>query len=474
MKRILSLFAVLLFFPGLKSFAGSDLGGEISYQYLSANSYQVKFTRYLDCQVALVPSTINLNIKSPGCFKGQGRSITLNQVSRKTGKPYGAASPAFCNGAVNPLFEIVTYSGTLNFSATETLCRDWALSVSTTDRTEAENITASPNNVNFYTEAYLKLNPNLTNNSPVFDTLNSQLMYVNYYTDYKLSIAAKDPDGDSLAYSLVAPLTAANSPVAYAPSFIPGAGPFGNYIVNPKPKPPYNNPFAPQLAIMPANFPANFSANNPMPSIQVDWNGAPTIPLPNAPFQPMIWEVNPYIIINRASGEIKFNPIYYSTQKLPGKNKFLVSILVEEFRKINGITTKIGSVRRETLFQVFEYNSNLDPVIAPVSPNQPAQLRFSTATGTNGLVSGISELRAFPNPFKDELTFNLNLQTKAESIIIYNLLGQQVDEIPLKTLGLGEQKVQWQNAGKHAAGTYVAKLISLEKTIQTLKFTKIQ
>jgi hypothetical protein len=81
---------------------------------------------------------------------------------------------------------------------------------------------------------------------------------------------------------------------------------------------------------------------------------------------------------------------------------------------------------------------------------------------------------AFPNPFSEELIFTLNQTGKAESILIYNLLGQQIDKIQLKTLGLGEQKVQWQNAGKHAAGTYVARLISADKSVQALKFTKLQ
>jgi hypothetical protein len=105
---------------------------------------------------------------------------------------------------------------------------------------------------------------------------------------------------------------------------------------------------------------------------------------------------------------------------------------------------------------------------------------FAVRVSNTGNVTSISEafgnasFSAFPNPFSEELHFNLNLNSKAQSIIIYNLLGQKVDEIQLKTLGVGAQKVPWQNAGKYAAGTYVARLVAADKSVQTLKFTKIK
>ncbi|MBK0403989.1 T9SS type A sorting domain-containing protein [Adhaeribacter sp. BT258] len=85
-----------------------------------------------------------------------------------------------------------------------------------------------------------------------------------------------------------------------------------------------------------------------------------------------------------------------------------------------------------------------------------------------------SSLTAFPNPFSNEITFRLNEPTKAETITIYNLLGQQIEEIAIPKNTSAGHSITWQSADKHAAGTYVAKLISEDKTIQTLKFTKLQ
>ncbi|MFC5271860.1 T9SS type A sorting domain-containing protein [Adhaeribacter terreus] len=81
---------------------------------------------------------------------------------------------------------------------------------------------------------------------------------------------------------------------------------------------------------------------------------------------------------------------------------------------------------------------------------------------------------AYPNPYSQHLDFRFNNTNKAENLVIYNLLGEMVDAISLMNAAPGEQKVPWQNADKFATGTYVAKLISANKTIQTLKFTKLQ
>ncbi|HSI90131.1 MAG TPA: T9SS type A sorting domain-containing protein [Adhaeribacter sp.] len=81
---------------------------------------------------------------------------------------------------------------------------------------------------------------------------------------------------------------------------------------------------------------------------------------------------------------------------------------------------------------------------------------------------------AYPNPFTDNLTFRFEQSAQAKSLIIYNLLGQQIDQISVNQLSAGSQEISWQNAGKYPAGTYVAKLISGNDKVQTLKFTKVQ
>jgi hypothetical protein len=95
-------------------------------------------------------------------------------------------------------------------------------------------------------------------------------------------------------------------------------------------------------------------------------------------------------------------------------------------------------------------------------------------TGTNESLAANTSFMAYPNPFSSQVSFKFNLTTKAEKIVICNVLGQQVDQITIQKTATGEQHVRWENAGKHAAGIYVAKLLGAGKTMQTLKFTKLQ
>src|SRR5690606_22537867 len=95
-------------------------------------------------------------------------------------------------------------------------------------------------------------------------------------------------------------------------------------------------------------------------------------------------------------------------------------------------------------------------------------------TGTKAERKFHANFTAFPNPFTEQVNFKFNQQSKAETILIYNILGQQLDAIAIPQHASGEQHIQWQNANKHAAGIYIAKLVSKDKSIQTLKFTKVQ
>jgi hypothetical protein len=138
-------------------------------------------------------------------------------------------------------------------------------------------------------------------------------------------------------------------------------------------------------------------------------------------------------------------------------------------------TPSASHVRDQPYFIHVTVKDNACPVRGSVI--QTFAVRVSATGGVTGqkeLMAAASTFSAFPNPFTDDLHFKLNLKTKAESIKIYNVLGQQIDQINLTNVLTGEQNLAWKNAGKYAAGTYVAKLVSGNNTVQTLKFTKLQ
>ncbi|MBK0403986.1 T9SS type A sorting domain-containing protein [Adhaeribacter sp. BT258] len=558
MKKLIPLLAFFFLGTSLVSVASHDLGGEIAYLQTGTDSYQVTYKHYRDCTGAPIPATMDLELKAPGC--NSGRTVVLYQDSRKLVNPYGPATTVNCASfAAFSVYEVVTYSGKVTFSSAEFSCSDWRLSVTNASRTPARNA-LNPTVTVLYTEAELKLQAGLVNSSPEFDSINAPVLFVNKYQDHQLSMSARDLDGDSLVYTLVTPLEGHNTMITYDTI---GHSGLGGFMINYNPLPPFNNlppgnPGSnPQVAIFAGGI-TNYSATYPMDSYHVTWT----------PGQQVVFAA-PYFYLEAADGALKFNTSVYYDSAAYWENRYLVSVKVEEFRKINNVIVKVGSVRRETLIQVMDGGANQNPqVTARMANNQPIasgteiQLRPGTplnlqiaasdgnaadavsitsnvsailtgatltnttgnaSTGTiswtptaadvrdqpyyfqvqlrdnanplrgvhtetfavrvshTGGVTGTTDalifnanFTAYPNPFTDKISFKFNQQAKAESIMIFNLLGQQVDQITISKTASGTQEIKWETSGKHAAGLYVAKLISEGKTLQTLKFTKVQ
>ncbi len=401
MKRILPLLAILVT-SAFYTFASHNIGGEISYVQAGPNTYQVNFTLYRDCSGANTSATHSINVIAPGC--NTGRNIIVNKVSQRPGRPFGPGTPIQCSPTSSlPNFEIINYTGLLTFSAAEVACQDWVLSWSECCWGNMENV-ANASGLSVYTETKLKLTPGLVNSSPAFDTLSPPVMYVNAGSYYNLNVAALDPDGDSLVYSLVSPLSAANTPVTYSPNTNFSSG-WAGLITNPIPKPPFSNPTNPQFAQLQGPVSSYYSATFPMDSYSANWQGPPTIPYPGSPGV-YIWAAYPFFQLNAVTGDLKFHPVVFhpGTNSSAGRNRYLVSIIVEEYRKINGVVTKLGSARRETMIQVIT-TSNHNPAFGtaiannvPIAngteiqlrPGTPLVLQFSATEPTNSTLSASS------------------------------------------------------------------------------------
>src|SRR5690606_34081915 len=68
-----------------------------------------------------------------------------------------------------------------------------------------------------------------------------------------------------------------------------------------------------------------------------------------------------------------------------GLNKYVVVVKIDEYRKINGQATKIGSIRREMFITIMDCGPNTNPVVAspvangqPITPNDIIHLRPGT------------------------------------------------------------------------------------------------
>lgn len=75
----------------------------------------------------------------------------------------------------------------------------------------------------------------------------------------------------------------------------------------------------------------------------------------------------------------------------------------------------------------------------------------------------------FPNPFNPEVSFSVALPVKSEmSIVVYNILGEIVDEVFSGALGAGETKFSW-DAGAYASGVYLIQARAGQSQTRTRK-----
>ncbi len=519
-----------------KATASHFQGSEISYICLAPGLYTVNLRIYRDCTGSGVFAP-QLNIKSVGCNAGRNIPFAMTAGGTRQGDPYCAAIPKACSAPGRPNFEEVNYYCTVTFSAAEQSCPEWLFSWSECCRPEYANLQQAAGSY-LYTEAMVRLDASINNNSPQFGRM--QVPVINFNQPIQVSSYALETDGDSLVYRLENPLDAYNTPVTH--------NSYPAIVV-------YNSDSTKNITL-PAG---NYSNTLPLLSYAIDWS------------QPMPVPAIPHFAFNSRNGSLQFTPLKYvpNSPILAGENRYAIVVQVDEYRKINGASVKIGSVRRDMFFHIFDNGTNQNPKVTatvangqPIAetdlinlgPGTPLSFQFASsdansadvltlesnvstvlpgATFTSGSgnqpagtiswtpsashvrdqpyyfhvtvtdnacplkgvqvhtfgvkvsatggVTGVKDhhesspvFSAYPNPFTDEIYFKFSLKTKAESIVIFNLLGRQVDQISLSNAGLGNQTIPWKNAGKFAAGIYVAKIKSADNSVETLKFTKLQ
>lgn len=359
--------------------AGHVQGAELTYVCLSPNVYEVKLKLFRDCSGAPMPAVAYLNVHSPVC--GSPRTVTMNPVPGAgfIGDYYCPQVQVGCPSVNHPNFEMATYSATVAFSAADQACPDWILSWEECCRTRVANTVNSTTSL-MYTEAYLNLGAGINNTSPKFG--DRVIPFVNKNMPVTLGAYAIDPEGDSLVYSLKAPLGSLNTPLQY-----------GFYFPE-----TYYNADSSKQAVVPGG---TFSETFPLQSYDIDWS------------QPGPVTAVPSFILDRNTGSLSFTPFYYVPNSLAaqGKNKYVVVVQVDEYRRINGVAVKVGSIRREKVIVIVDCGPNMNPrVSGPVvngtplkpdsiidlKPGMPLFLNFSTAdsnaTDVLALSSNVAEV----------------------------------------------------------------------------------
>ncbi|MFN8317541.1 MAG: hypothetical protein U0T32_13920, partial [Chitinophagales bacterium] len=87
---------ILLFLSVQFAWASHFMGGEITYEYLSGNDYKVRLKIIRDCSGITLPSTVSMEVSSPGIAAA---SFNLNRVSQTDVTPLCPGQQSRCTSA---------------------------------------------------------------------------------------------------------------------------------------------------------------------------------------------------------------------------------------------------------------------------------------------------------------------------------------------------------------------------------------
>lgn len=203
---------VIIFFIQLsgEAYASHAQGGDLTYTCLGGNQYRLRLSFYRDCAGTNAPGSVNINIASASC--NQNFNTTLYPIPG-TGQDVTPICPQLtteCSGGNYPGVEEWIYEGNITLPQA---CTDWVFSFSLCCRNAAINTINNPGGQNIYIETTLNNVVAPCNNSPSFS--NRPVPFVCAGQSYCFNHGALDPDGDSLAYALVDPLSGAGAPVMF-------------------------------------------------------------------------------------------------------------------------------------------------------------------------------------------------------------------------------------------------------------------
>ncbi|MDB5268678.1 MAG: gliding motility-associated C-terminal protein [Hymenobacter sp.] len=371
------LFILLLLgglLGGLPSARASHLlGCDMTYTSLGNNQYRVKFRLYRDCS-GIQASAFTLACRNGGCNATATVSAPLVQQGPTiAATPLGPNTPGTCASpsALYPLYDFTNYEATVTLPPGQ-----WTLSTAQGSRPDIGNL-AIAGSTDLYAEAYLdNRGTNVFNTSPQFDPQDIPIQYSCVNQRNSLGFSSVEPDGDSLAYALVAPLAACGTNVTYAP---------------------YNNQPSPVLI-----------TTNPVclysPVASGSSTFTPTLPLPVAMDTtgscPQLTG-RPRFKLNQTARTITFMPNAYSPATVAGdgRNKYQVVVEVTEYRRINGVRRVVGRVRREAVIIVIDCGANTvpRPVVAVARTVNSGTSTFNSVDSTQIDVASCSFSRVTLN-----------------------------------------------------------------------------
>lgn len=224
MKKTRQLLRFLYFLTALalipqRSDATHISGADITYRWISGNSFEVTLTLYRDCSG--IPAPINTTISYSSVSCNVSLTATLTQVpgtGQEITQPC-STSTTTCSGGTNTGIQQWQYRGIITLPAR---CNDWRFGYSICCRNCAittlrfTNCNTVPG---MYVEATLNNVAAPSNSSPTFT--NIPVTFVCMGQPFVYNQGATDNNGDSIVYSFVTPRDHLGANVIYNTGFSP-------------------------------------------------------------------------------------------------------------------------------------------------------------------------------------------------------------------------------------------------------------
>lgn len=187
--------------------ANNVAAGELSYTWLSGNTYRFIYKGYFDCSGSPAPASIYLCATNTCANTNTHYMLTKWTGSITYGMPNGSNVPVgclqpktLCESPSSALRGFREYWYTADITLTDT-CSNWQFVTTVNSRTNFDNVVAG--------NQYLKVTFNNTNvqrnSTPTFTS--PAIVYSSKYEQTDLNNHLHDPDGDSLVLELVQPFT---------------------------------------------------------------------------------------------------------------------------------------------------------------------------------------------------------------------------------------------------------------------------
>ena len=148
------IISVIIFFFPIQSRATHIGGADLSYKWVSGNTFEITLTLYRDCSGIAAPNSVLVNYNSVSC--GYNLNVTLNKIpgtGQEITKPCTSATTN-CNGGATPGIQKYEYTASVTLPAQ---CSDWAFGYSICCRNCAiTTLTYTPNNCSGVPATYVE------------------------------------------------------------------------------------------------------------------------------------------------------------------------------------------------------------------------------------------------------------------------------------------------------------------------------